>query len=65
LRAIKGLSSDKASSVGLKNVFRRLELFYNKDFSFEILRSQLGGLKVVIKIPNKRDFEYAVQSVDS
>ncbi|WP_041727239.1 sensor histidine kinase [Caldicellulosiruptor bescii] len=65
LRSVKGLSSDKVSSVGLKNVFRRLELFYNKDFSFEILRSQLGGLKVVIKIPNKRDFEYAVQSVDS
>ena len=65
LRAIKGLSSDKASSVGLKNVFRRLELFYDKDFSFEIFRGELGGLKVVIKIPNKRDFEDAVQSVDS
>ncbi len=65
LRAIKGLSSDKASSVGLKNVFRRLELFYDKDFSFDIFRGELGGLKVVIKIPNKRDFEDAVQSVDS
>lgn len=65
LRSVKGLSSDKASSVGLKNVFRRLELFYDKDFSFDILRGQLGGLKVVIKIPNKRDFEDAVQSVDS
>lgn len=65
LRSIKGLSSDKASSVGLKNVFRRLELFYDKDFSFEILRGELGGLKVVIKIPDKRDFEDAVQSIDS
>ncbi|AZT89461.1 sensor histidine kinase [Caldicellulosiruptor changbaiensis] len=65
LRFVKGLSSDKASSVGLKNVFRRLELFYDKDFSFDILRGELGGLKVVIKIPNKRDFEDAVQSVDS
>ncbi len=51
--------------MGLKNVFRRLELFYGKNFSFDILRGQLGGLKVVIKIPNKRDFEDAVQSVDS
>jgi len=65
LRSIKGLSSDKTSSVGLKNVFRRLELFYDKDFSFEILRGELGGLKVVIKIPGKRDFEDAVQSIDS
>ncbi|AEM72950.1 sensor histidine kinase [Caldicellulosiruptor acetigenus] len=65
LRSIKGLSSDKASSVGLKNVFRRLELFYDKDFSFDIFRGELGGLIVVIKIPNKRDFEDAVQSVDS
>ncbi|ADQ41651.1 integral membrane sensor signal transduction histidine kinase [Caldicellulosiruptor acetigenus I77R1B] len=65
LRSIKALSSDKTSSVGLKNVFRRLELFYDKDFSFDIFRGELGGLKVVIKIPNKRDFEDAVQSVDS
>ncbi len=65
LRSIKGVSSDMASSVGLKNVFRRLELFYDKNFSFDILRGQLGGLKVVIKIPNKREFKDAVQSVDS
>ncbi|BCS80302.1 sensor histidine kinase [Anaerocellum diazotrophicum] len=65
LRSIKGVSSDMASSVGLKNVFRRLELFYDKDFSFDVLRGELGGLKVVIKIPNKREFEDAVQSVDS
>ncbi|WAM33665.1 sensor histidine kinase [Caldicellulosiruptor morganii] len=65
LRSIKGLTSEKKNSVGLKNVFRRLELFYEKDFSFDILKSEFGGLKIAIKIPFKRDFQDAIQSVDS
>lgn len=45
---------DTRGCVGLTNVYRRLKLYYGKDFSFDI-ESTLGvGTKVTVKIPEVR-----------
>lgn len=37
--------------LGLKIIRRQLEYFFDKDFQFNFSRSELGGLKVLIKFP--------------
>ncbi|NLC97124.1 MAG: histidine kinase [Erysipelotrichaceae bacterium] len=50
IKFIEG-GSNKTSHVGLYNVYRRLKLKYNEDFSFNIYSKKNIGTKVVIVIP--------------
>lgn len=55
LNSIKHGDDVASGNVGLKNVYKRLELFFEDNFWFEIYNNQTGGLTVKIKIPLMRD----------
>ncbi|NDI35864.1 sensor histidine kinase [Chengkuizengella sediminis] len=43
------------SGIGLTNLKYRIQLIYGKDYGLQLSNSNLGGLKVEIKLPLKRD----------
>lgn len=47
-------SKNTRGCVGLTNVYRRLKLYYGKDFSFDIESTLGSGTKVTVKIPEVR-----------
>lgn len=54
----KGLDDNKIEKgLGLKIIRKQLEYFYEDKFSFILMKSNLGGLKVLMKIPLVQDIK--------
>ncbi|WOZ39458.1 sensor histidine kinase [Paenibacillus polymyxa] len=63
LRLEGGVESSSSTGLGMQNVFRRLQLFYEKEGMVEI-RSHIGlGTTITIRIPVKKESEQTNVSV--
>ena len=47
----RGLSNDSHTGLGLANLNQRIKLIYKLDKGIELSKSDLGGLKVTVRIP--------------
>lgn len=50
---------DNAEKTGLVNIHRRLQLRFGKDGGISVALSELGGLKITLCIPYKKEFDNA------
>ncbi|WP_337101463.1 sensor histidine kinase [Paenibacillus sp. YIM B09110] len=57
LRGLLVKGKNEQEITGLINVHRRLQIYFGLQFGLQVERSELGGLKVTIDIPNRRDDE--------
>ncbi|MEZ0537065.1 sensor histidine kinase [Caldicellulosiruptoraceae bacterium PP1] len=44
-------NNNNGQNIGLKNIYKRLNLFFDDKFEFDIKNNELGGVNVIIKIP--------------
>jgi two-component system sensor histidine kinase YesM len=62
---IQSLSRIKQTeSVGLKNIYDRLQIYYGSEASMDVYRGELGGFTVDLCIPISREEERLDESID-
>jgi two-component system sensor histidine kinase YesM len=50
--ALKNEDDNYCESIALVNIHRRIQINYGEDYGISFERSKLGGLKVILKLPN-------------
>lgn len=60
-----GFYSDKSPSIGIKNVYARLRLYYNKNVSLEIDSEQDEGTVITLKLPYHSTRELSVKEQEA